>query len=86
MLRREAAGWLARLQSGRDPGVEAKFSRWYEADPAHAAAFERVRRSYDQAGLLRNLDLPSLQPSDAAPASTVRSPRYALAAALAESA
>ena len=83
MLRREAAGWLARLQSGREPDVEAKFRRWYGADPTHAAAFERVRRSYDQAGLLRNLDLPSLPASGAAPAATARNPRYAMAAAVA---
>jgi transmembrane sensor len=53
MLRREAAGWLARLQSGRDPDIERKFERWRGADPRHAEAFERVRRSYEQAGLLR---------------------------------
>lgn len=82
MLRREAAGWLVRLQSGREPDVEAKFQRWYRADPAHAAAFERVRRSYDQAGLLRNLDPPELQASQA-PGAAGRSPRYAMAAAVA---
>ena len=53
MLRREAATWLARLQSGREPGAEHEFRKWYEADPAHAAAFDRVKRSYEQAGLLR---------------------------------
>ena len=52
MLRREAAGWLARLQSKRDPATDANFSAWY-ADPRHAAAFERVRGSYQAAGLLR---------------------------------
>ena len=53
MLRREAASWLARLQGGRDPHVERKFDRWY-AEPRHAAAFDRVRSSYEQAGLLRH--------------------------------
>jgi transmembrane sensor len=53
-LRREAAGWLARLQSGRDPNIERKFERWRDADPRHAAAFNRVRRSFDQAALLRH--------------------------------
>lgn len=52
-LRREAAGWLARLQSGRDPDIERKFRRWLDADTAHAAAFGRIQRSYEQAGLLR---------------------------------
>lgn len=54
MLRREAASWLARLQSGRDPDVERKFQRWCDTDPRHAAAYDGVRRSYDQAGLLRH--------------------------------
>jgi transmembrane sensor len=54
MLRREAASWLARLQSGRDPGIESKFRRWHDADPRHAAVFDRVHRSYEQAGLLRH--------------------------------
>jgi transmembrane sensor len=54
MLRREAANWLARLQSGRDPDIENKVRRWRDADPRHAEAFDRVRRSYEQAGLLRH--------------------------------
>lgn len=65
MLRREAASWLARLQSGRDPDVEHKFERW-RADPRHAKAFERVQRSYEQAGLLRYSPIAAgrqLQPS-----------------------
>lgn len=53
MLRRDAAAWLARLQSRRDPEVEQKFKRWRDRDPAHAEAFERVAASYQQAGLLR---------------------------------
>lgn len=53
MLRREAANWLARLQSGRDPEVERKFQRW-RADPRNAAAFDRVSGSYEKAGLLRH--------------------------------
>ena len=57
MTRREAAGWLARLQSDRDPNVERKFQRWRDADPRHAAAFDRVKQSYGQAGLLRHSPL-----------------------------
>lgn len=53
MLRRDAAAWLARLQSRRDPEIEQKFRRWRDRDPAHAEAFERVAASYRQAGLLR---------------------------------
>lgn len=54
MLRRQAAHWLARLQSSRDPDIARKFQRWRDADPRHAVAFDRVRRSYEQAGLLRH--------------------------------
>jgi transmembrane sensor len=54
MLRREAASWLARLHSDRDSDVERQFYRWRNADLRHAAAFDRVRRSYEQAGLLRH--------------------------------
>lgn len=54
MLRREAANWLARLHSDRDPDIDRKFVRWRDSDPRHAAAFDRVRRSYEAAGLLRH--------------------------------
>ena len=54
MLRRQAANWLARLRSGRDPNIERRFQRWYDADSRHSAAFDRVRGSYEQAGLLRH--------------------------------
>jgi transmembrane sensor len=53
MLRWEAARWFARLQHDGEPGVERKFRRWYERDPSHSAAFERISQSYEQAGLLR---------------------------------
>jgi transmembrane sensor len=82
MLRREAARWLARLQSERDPDVRRKFERW-RADPRHAAAFERVNRTYQQAGLLRHS--PALGPTQQAPAIPRGRPqlRPALAAAAA---
>lgn len=57
MLRRAAADWLARLQSARDPEVQRRFQHWHDTDPRHAAAFERVKRSYEQAGLLRQSPL-----------------------------
>ena len=83
MLRREAANWLARLQSGRDPDVERKFERWRKADPRHAEAFNRVRRSYERAGLLRHSHMVAsgeLEPASTAPR---WQPRPALAAAAA---
>lgn len=54
MLRREAARWLARLQSKREPDVERKFARWRDSDPRNAEAFDRVSESYQRAGLLRH--------------------------------
>lgn len=54
MLRRDAAGWLARLQSGREPDVEERFRSWYDRDRRHAEAFRRVHASYEKAALLRH--------------------------------
>lgn len=85
MLRREAAGWLARLQSRRDPEVERKFRTWHDADPAHAAAFARVSRSYEQAGLLRQSNAP-VAGAGHAPGGNARTPGYVLAAAAAAAA
>jgi transmembrane sensor len=84
MQRRQAARWLARLQSGRDPTSEAKFKRWCEAHPENAAAFERVRRSYNQAALLRHSrSLAPGQRERATPASRSRlRPALTAAAAL----
>lgn len=83
MLRREAASWLARLQSGRDPDVERNFERWRNADPRHAEAFDRVRRTYEQAGLLRNSPMVASGEHEATSAPPRWRPRPALAAALA---
>jgi transmembrane sensor len=82
MLRREAATWLARLQSGREPDVERKFRSWHDSDTRHAEAFQRVRRSYDQAGLLRHSAI--LVSSDETPIRKPEwKPRSAFAAAAA---
>jgi transmembrane sensor len=83
MLRREAATWLARLQGGRDPDVERKFKQWYDADPRHAAAFDRVRRSYEQAGLLRHAAMAGSAQPDVAIRRPGWKPLPALAAAAA---
>jgi transmembrane sensor len=82
MLRRDAAAWLARLQSRRDPEIERKFHRWRDRDPAHAEAFERVAASYQQAGLLRYSALASAPAGEARP-TLARTPTYAWAAAAA---
>ncbi|MEO8454061.1 MAG: FecR domain-containing protein [Sphingomicrobium sp.] len=83
MLRREAASWLARLQSGRDPDIERRFQKWRDADPRHAAAFDRVRRSYEQAGLLRHSPMVGSGQHEPPIRKPVWSPRPALAAAAA---
>lgn len=78
--RRRAADWLARLQSGRDPDTEHKFRQWYEADIRNAAAFDRVKQTYDQAALLRMSVFLNENPKVTNPS---RNSHYALAAALA---
>jgi transmembrane sensor len=83
MLRREAAKWLARLQSGRDPDIKRKFQRWHDADPRHSAAFDRVRRSYEQAGLLRYSPSVVSGPPEPVTRNSEWKPRPALAAAAA---
>lgn len=82
MLRREAASWLARLQSGRGADVERKFEQWL-ADPRHAETFDRVRRSYEQAGLLRHSPMAASGEHEPASATSRWQPRPALAAAAA---
>ena len=83
MLRREAASWLARLQSGREPDIEHKFQRWHDRDPRNAAAFERVTRSYDQAGLLRQSSIVASDQHEPPATKTAWKPLPALAAAVA---
>lgn len=82
MLRREAADWLARLKSGRDPDVGRKFQQWY-ADPRHAAAFDRASWSYEQAGLLRQSPMAASAQHEPARRKSLWQPLPALAAAVA---
>lgn len=82
-MRRKAASWLAKLEGDDPEAVQPAFERWYQADPRHAEAFDRVRHYYSQMGLLRNLPrapepLPERR-GDAVPSQR----RHALAAALA---
>ena len=83
MLRRKAANWLARLQSDRDPDIERKFNRWRDSDPRHAEAFDRVRRSYEQAGVLRHSQFVGSVEREATNRKADWRPRPALAAAAA---
>ena len=83
MLRREAGNWLARLQSGRDPDVDRKFHQWYGADPRNAATFDRVKSSYERAGLLRHSPMAGPAQPGAAIRKSGWKPLPALAAAAA---
>ena len=83
MLRRDAASWLARLQSRRDPDIEQKFERWRSRHPAHAEAFERVAASYQQAGLLRYSALATAASAKSPRSASPRTLHYAWAAAAA---
>jgi transmembrane sensor len=50
-VRAEAAAWVARLQGPeRTPATERAFRRWMEADPAHAAAFNRATEVWEGIG------------------------------------
>jgi len=50
-VRAEAAAWVARLQGPeRDAATEHAFRRWMEADPAHAAAFDRATAVWEGIG------------------------------------
>ena len=50
-VRAEAAAWVARLQGPeRDAAAERAFRRWMEADPAHAAAFDRATAVWEGIG------------------------------------
>ena len=80
-MRREAARWLARLQSGRDPDAQAKFEKWYAADEAHADAFERVRASYERSALLRHSSEHLSRPSAGLARSTDVVPVFVFAVA-----
>lgn len=79
MLRREAANWLVRLQSGRDPDVERKFQRWRDSDPRHSDAFDRVNRTYQDAALLRGSATAAAEQHQAA----IRRPEWNMRPALA---
>jgi transmembrane sensor len=83
-LRREAAGWLARRQgAGGDSRTEQAFHAWYDADPAHSSAFDRVSRTYREAALLRHSAFASEASLGERAHPAARQPRFALAAALA---
>lgn len=52
--RREAADWFARLRAGGPAGARSDFEAWRAADPANAAAYDRLVQRWEQAALLRH--------------------------------
>lgn len=81
MVRRQAHSWFVRLRGPRGTELQEPFRRWYDADPANAAAFNAVSRHFEQSGVARQSEFwrGSSLKSPAAP--VAGKPRYALAAA-----
>ncbi|WP_160296914.1 FecR family protein [Sphingomonas sp. ERG5] len=52
-IEKEAADWFARLRGPDGDRLRASFVAWY-ADPVHAAAYDHLARSWDQAKFLAN--------------------------------
>lgn len=56
-LQREAAAWLARLEAPDGERDRARFEAWRNADPAHAAAFARVERHWQDSTIMARSSL-----------------------------
>lgn len=56
-LRRQASAWFARLQGPATEEDKESFRRWYDASPANAEAYERIRATWGRAALLRTSDI-----------------------------
>ena len=52
-IRREAADWLARLGGGADEANHIAFRRWYEPDPRHAEAYDRMAALWSAASRIQ---------------------------------
>ena len=82
-MRRRAAALLAQMQGGNSPETERKLKKWCDADPRHAAAFQRVQRSYEEAGIFRHSAMAALPQLEPAVRKSEWKPLPALAAAVA---
>ena len=79
-VRREAAAWFARLREPA-PGDRDAFERWRQDDQEHAAAFDRVRATWEQAGRIQELPLARERGfAEPVGAPGRAGPRYAMAA------
>lgn len=52
-LRRQAAAWIARQNNHQGADERAKFERWYNASPDHAATYDRLAAMFDTAAGIR---------------------------------
>jgi transmembrane sensor len=52
-VRREAAEWVARLGGGAGESDHASFRAWYDADPRHAEAYDRMAAIWSASGQLQ---------------------------------
>ncbi|MGQ0588634.1 MAG: FecR family protein [Sphingosinicella sp.] len=81
-IRREAADWLSRLGGGADEAGHAAFRRWYDADPRHAEAYDRMAAIWSAAGRL-HAPRADMADEEQASRSSRRRAGFALAACLA---
>lgn len=59
-----ALAWMARRHSGRWSERDAQdWQAWMDADPAHAAAWHRVQRAWDELGGLAEVSETELRPA-----------------------
>ncbi|KRA84108.1 hypothetical protein ASD76_08955 [Altererythrobacter sp. Root672] len=52
-MRRQASGWLAKLNGPHDERDWAAFAAWYHASPDHAASFDRLSALFETAAEMR---------------------------------
>lgn len=87
-LRRTASAWMARLDDDSPAEVRDAFQNWYEADPEHAAMFDKLRWNHAMIGMADRTKLgedPRTRISTQSPRNTspVWRPAYFLAGAVA---
>jgi transmembrane sensor len=83
MIRRQAADWVARLRGDPTGEVRARFRRWYDTDPRHSEAFDRIQQHFDRDfGLLRSSPVAARRSLTAAANVNLPQGRRALAAVL----
>lgn len=81
-VRREAADWFARLHAPDGETARDEFRSWYERDPAHSEAFDRIERHWQASRLLAPRVNRGMAAS-ALPGKGRARPRYAIAATVA---